>query len=196
MNQALHIFRKDVRYLWYPILVILALHTAYTVFAIRELPFQWRGVYQLAGLLSTLLVLGWWYLIALLIHAEPLPGDRQFWLTRPYDHKSLIAAKMLFIAMFMNLPLFLSDCISIGMQGFPVLTNIPLILVRQLPCTLMFILPALILAVITSGLGQYLLAWFVLALALVIELSLAAHNARLVTVNVGHANWVGEWILI
>ena len=50
-----------------------------------------------------------WYLIARLIHAETLPGDRQFWITRPYRWQSLLGAKVLFVLVFLNLPMTVAD---------------------------------------------------------------------------------------
>jgi len=44
-----------------------------------------------------ILPLTWWALAARVIHSEALPGDRQFWLTRPYRRQPAGARKALFI---------------------------------------------------------------------------------------------------
>jgi hypothetical protein len=87
MRQALHIFKKDVRYLWYEIAITLAL-------VVMFVGFRW---------IEFILPIAWCYLAARVIYAEPLPGDRVFWITRPYAWKSLLAAKALFILTFVNL---------------------------------------------------------------------------------------------
>src|SRR5256885_7885270 len=53
-------------------------------------------------LVMILLPLAWWTLIARVIHDEVLPGDNQFWITRPYSWKSLLGAKALFILAFIR----------------------------------------------------------------------------------------------
>jgi hypothetical protein len=39
--------------------------------------------------LSVLLAISWVMLVMRAVHAEGLVGDRQFWLTRPYEWKSV-----------------------------------------------------------------------------------------------------------
>src|SRR5271155_4729161 len=108
MKQAVHIFRKDAKCLWFPLSMALALQILFTV--LEMLPHL--GAYprvegQIPG---SLMLLAWWCLIAALVHEEPLPGDRQFWITRPYSSKSLLMAKVLFILTFVNLPVLIADC--------------------------------------------------------------------------------------
>jgi len=84
----LHIFRKDARRFAYQIyaLIILTLVWAWINIA------QKRGdipVNHYAGFAAAVLIMGWWYLVSLLIHEEPMDGDRQFWITRPYSRRSL-----------------------------------------------------------------------------------------------------------
>ncbi len=62
-----------------------------------------------------LLPFAWIFLVALLVLQEPLAGENSFWLTRPYSRRSLFLAKFLFILVFLNLPLFLSDCFILQM---------------------------------------------------------------------------------
>src|SRR5262245_4894148 len=94
MHQAIHIFRKDERYLWREICLFAALSAL----------FGWRDYVWAEALLPITAV----YLIARLIHAEPIPGDTQFWITRPYEWKSLFAAKLLFIVVFINVPVLIA----------------------------------------------------------------------------------------
>jgi hypothetical protein len=63
--------------------------------------------------------------------AEAIPGDRQFWITRPYRWKSLLGAKLLFIIAFVNLPVFLAHLWIPIMDGFPLVSNVPSLLWSQ-----------------------------------------------------------------
>src|SRR6266536_3025901 len=104
MRQALHIFGKDVRYLWREICLVLGLAAI----------FAWTNPWWM----TILLLAAMSYLIARLIHAEAIPGDRQFWITRPYRWKSLLAAKLLFMLTFVNLPILLAQFGIVAAGGF------------------------------------------------------------------------------
>lgn len=97
MQQALHIFKKDVRYLSGEILLVIALAGV----------FAWKLAAQWAEILLPIAAV---YLIARLIHAEAIPGERQFWTTRPYRWQSLLAAKILFILAFVSGPTLVAIC--------------------------------------------------------------------------------------
>ena len=97
MRQALHIFRKDVRYLWIEIAAVL-LATALFMFTDARSAWNWRSPLPrtvAAFLVNFLLPFAWWTVIVRAVHAETLTGDRQFWPTRPYSWRSLLAAKAL-----------------------------------------------------------------------------------------------------
>src|SRR5713226_5447611 len=120
MRQALHIFRKDIRLLWPEIEVSLLVVAASIWLANRQLPL-WPGiaVSQTEALETArfLLPLAGLILIARVIHAEALPGDRQFWRTRPYAWKSLLGAKALFVLAFVNIPMLAANAILIRANG-------------------------------------------------------------------------------
>src|SRR5206468_452542 len=110
-NQVLHIFRKDIREFRIEIAAVL-LFTLLVVFVSAQ---PWESMQRRGGLgssgddnpISVLLAITWCLLIARVIQAEALPGDRHFWLTRPYERKSLVLSKMLFMAVFINVPLLI-----------------------------------------------------------------------------------------
>jgi hypothetical protein len=181
MEQVLHIFRKDVRHLWPRIVVVLLLMMAHAFFDVRSSPDygpETNRANSMLNVFNMLLPLGMWLLIAWLIFEEALPDDRQFWLTRPYRWPKLLVAKVLFILVFINIPLFLSDCYILGAQGFPVLGVFPDLLRRQLILTTLFILPSFALATITTGVSQFLLAWFILLLVPISESMLESAWSR------------------
>ena len=50
-------------------------------------------------------MLGCMYLGVSVVQQERVPGDRQYWLTRPYDWRCLLAAKNAFLLIFLAPPL-------------------------------------------------------------------------------------------
>ena len=148
MSQALHIFRKDLRSMRWEIAAVLVLVAAYT-FIVRA-P---GGIFP-----EWVLPLAWIYLVVRAILEEPLPGDRQFWITRPYNRGSLIAAKALFALTLINLPVLISDCVILAAHGFSPVSYTAGILWRQATLAVVVLLPAAALAAVTRHLGQVLLA--------------------------------------
>ncbi len=102
-------------------------------------------------------------LIALAILEDPLVGDNAFWLTRPYSWCSLLAAKILFVLAFLNLPLLISDIVILKSLSLPF--DLPHLLVRQLPLIELTIIPFFAFAAISSRLSQF---WLLLVIALVV----------------------------
>ncbi len=128
MIQVLHIFRKDARHLWREIAASLALLVAFAWLDIRS----WSQPYGamaggslfflsaqvLPGLVTAMLPVSWIFLIVRVVQGESLVGDRQFWVTRPYDWKQLLVAKALFVVTFVNFPLLLADAFLLARAGF------------------------------------------------------------------------------
>jgi len=172
MKQALHIFRKDLRHLWPRALLVLSLLIAHAILEVLSLPVnvpETMRINGMSGVLTWLLPVAIWSLFAWLIFEEALPGDRQFWLTRPYRWPDLLFSKVLFVFIFINIPVLISDCCILAAKGFPVFSVVPDLLLRQLFVTTLFVLPFFAIASVTTGTSQFLLAWFALLLALVFE---------------------------
>lgn len=188
MRQALHIFKKDVRYLWIEISVALL---AAALLALTATPQTvWlknselsRGV--ISQLIPYLLPLSWWALIVRAVYAETLVGDLEFWPTRPYAWKSLLTAKVLLVVLFVNLPLFAAQSLLVAKAGFPLGSQWSGLLWSQVLITMVFILPVAAIAALTSGIVQFLL--IVLA-CWVGTMLLSLQFVRLTMLMVG-----GEW---
>ena len=161
MRQALHIFKKDVRHLWFEIAVVITVVAAFTFTGARRA--QWLAdpvTNRIAAwtLVLILLPLAWWTLIARVVHDEVLPGDSQFWITRPYSWKSLLGAKGLFILAFINLPMLLADGVIVRAYGLPLGIEMPGLLWSQVLLTIAFILPIAALSALTTGFVQLIFA--------------------------------------
>ena len=160
MNQTLHIFKKDVRRLWWAIAVTLAL-----VAALGHID-RWRAdwlVGSAEGLLNLLLPLAWACLIALAVHGEPLAGDRHFWLTRPYRWPALLGSKILFVLVFVHLPYFLENAAVLASRGFSPWDYIPQLLWKQIVLAVVLTVPAMGLAALFENITHFLLAAIAIA---------------------------------
>ena len=169
MRQALHIFRKDVRGLWLEIEVSLLVVAAFTWmalqrFSLRTGPHISAEAWDAATYLLPVAALT---LIGSVIHAEALPGDRQFWRTRPYAWKSLLGAKALFLLAFVNIPMLIANAIVIRANGFSLWAEWRGVLWSQVLLTTVFVLPVAALSVLTRRFVQLLFAILILAAAVV-----------------------------
>ena len=117
MTRILHIFRKDVRHLWPQATASIAMMA---LAAILDPTYANGGQSLSYSLLAGFaLPLACWNLIIAAIQEEKLPGDSQYWLTRPYFWKELLAAKALFVVTFINLPLFVWHAAAFAAVGVP-----------------------------------------------------------------------------
>jgi hypothetical protein len=182
MKQVLHIFKKDFRHCWRECAASIVLLLLFAWGDVRS----WADSSQsrmvgrfLPVQLAPFLVFSWWFLIARVIQDESLVGDRQFWVTRPYAWKQLLAAKLLFVFTFINVPLFIIHICLLRMAGFPVLPGILGLLYLELLITLAFLIPVTALVVVTPTVAQMVLAVVavILLMGLLTGLSAAIPNA-------------------
>jgi hypothetical protein len=164
MSQILNILRKDIRGLRVEILLVLAGTITFVWISGRPWPLiekassEWRGSPLYGMQDQAWLPLLWWLLIARLVHQENLVGDRQFWTTRPYSWKSLVAEKALFIILFVVVPGALADGVLLGVAGFSPWAYVPQLLGHLGMITLLMLLPALAIAAVTRNLAQFVVA--------------------------------------
>ena len=154
MKNIVRIFRKDIRHLWpyslvFLVMVVLAacLDPTYTVF----------GASSFWMLDSVALPLAGGVLVVVAIHEEKLPGDRQYWLTRPIARKELLGAKLLFVLVFIHLPLFLYHAAVLRAVAIPLWGHLPELLWRQVFFAAFYVLPVAAIASITRRLGHVIL---------------------------------------
>lgn len=177
MRQIYHIFRKDVRHLWIEIVATLVLLVAYVARTIHSwsvpqtLP---SPLDVLWSLVTPLVPIAWCFLIVRSVQDESLVGDRQFWVTRPYDWKSLLAAKAFLAASFINVPLFIADVILLDKAGFSPARYMPGLLWMQLLMIVFLVLTAATVSVVTSTVVQVLLCVVGVVLYLIGVMSLAS----------------------
>jgi hypothetical protein len=192
MRQVIHIFRKDVRHLWREIVASLALLVIY----VWSEPATWADLdtarNAVSSWLNPLLPVSWWLLVVRVVQDEPLVGDRQFWVTRPYRWTKLLAAKLLFLAAFISVPLSLAQLSLLWLAGFPPSwAQAPGILWLQLMWA--FVLLGLVaLAAITKGIGQMTLVM----LGIGLYLSLSAYLSDLLPQGVSRAEGIPNALVL
>ena len=160
MNQIAHIFKKDVRHHWIEIVLCQAALVAYAWHEVYE----WRPHETAFGFsrywptaIYVLLPVSWWLLISRVVQSESLVGDRQFWITRPYEWKKLLAAKALMILVFINLPLFCAQVFFLLKANFAPWPYLPGLWFMQLMLILIPFVPIMAMAVVTRNIAQGLL---------------------------------------
>ena len=166
MKQILHIFKKDIRRHWPEILISLAFLGFYLRVAIRNpdnmsllargssLLFSWFSIESV----PVLMIIFWLFLAVRLVHGEPLIGDRQWWITKPYDWWKILAAKLLFFVVFISLPLFFAQLYLLHHAGFPVFSNLRGVLSMQTTLAGALFLASMVLGSLTKNLWQAALA--------------------------------------
>ena len=177
MTQTLHIFRKDIRRFRYELCAVAALTAAFAwshIAADVPGPADFGRAMALSFLTTFFLAGAWWFLVSQLIHEESLAGDRQFWATRPYAWRSLLAAKLLFVIAFVNVPLLAAQVAILAAAGYRPLAGIPQLLWMQFAVAAILLAPAFALGTVTRNLAQFVLtilggvlSWYV-ALAAVV----------------------------
>src|SRR5215472_16328108 len=103
MSQILHIFRKDVRHHWIEILLCQAALVAYCWNEVRSWSERSFAGDSLAQFIVVLVPLTLSLFLLRVVQDEFLVGDRQFWVTRPYQWKKLLVKKALLLLVFINL---------------------------------------------------------------------------------------------
>jgi hypothetical protein len=145
MRQALHIFKKDAWHLRWEIGIVLLL--AFLL--------GWTERGSGLWLAEALFSLAASVLIARAVHAEAIPGDNQFWITRPYRWGSLLGAKLGFVLLFVSLPMMVVQFFLAWKAGFPVTTFLSGLLWSQMLVLCCAVLPVAALASMTSSLGAF-----------------------------------------
>ena len=160
MSQVLHIFKKDVRYLWPEVLASLVV----TAIFVKIYPHTWATGYQtsrlpnvVANIVTVLVPVSWWVMTTRLIHSEPLVGERQFWITRPYQWPKLLAAKALFLVAFLYTPFLIAQSLLLREGGFHPSSYLLGLFFNLFLITLILLIPIAAVATVTSGFAKAVL---------------------------------------
>jgi hypothetical protein len=194
MGQIVHVFRKDIRRHWREVVLSIAILAA---FAWIE-PSQWVPQRSPEVILRMLLhqwltpmvAIAWLLLIERVVHGESLVGDRQFWVTRPYQWQKLLIAKAVFMLVFINVPLFVAQVTLLWKASFAPARYVTGLLWMQCLWLIFLILPMTTLAAVTSGLGQTVLALLGILLSMI---GLAAFSSVIPDIGLPAAQRIPGW---
>ncbi len=175
MRQALLIFKKDLRCLWPELIVLYAVLTVHTAYALRD-SLEREEINQALNLpfvflLTVLIVIG------RLVQQDSLLGTRAFWQTRPIHPGSLLMAKVLSLACLLAAA-FLSACavlLTFGLSPDQFLTGLLDALLPQLN----LITVSVLLAAVTPNLPTYVAAWLGMQIAMLLTQDLGNFVARI-----------------
>jgi hypothetical protein len=156
VKQALRIFLKDVRGLWGLITLLMA---AIGCFALLDAAGSSNAVIAV----ELIVMVSVWFLIGRAIHEDGLADDNEFWLTRPYDRGSLLAAKALMAVFVVAVPLLIANAAILAIQSLSIPTNLGGLALRQLYISFWLIAPPFAISSITRTAAQNVLAWIAMA---------------------------------
>jgi len=163
MKQTLRIFRKDLRHHWPEISISLVLLALYCW---REVRTEYMGVraYEFISFIpwlefvQLLLPLSWFLLIVRLVQDESLVGDRQWWVTKPYQWPKLLAAKLLSMLIWLLVPLFLAKCFLLRAGGFALAPHLTGLIRNVFGLPLILFVFCFVLACLSRTLGHAVIA--------------------------------------
>jgi len=194
VRQPVHIFLKDAIHLWPETLISIALLAAFGWAQVHTwVPTEGFNPASLGvGFLVFLLPIMWLVLMSRLVHDEELVGDRQFWITRPYTWYSLLLSKVLYLAVFIGLPLIVMQMILLHHAGLYPTLVLPALLKNLAIVSAIFLLPLLVIAAVTATFIRYISS----ALAGVIYLFVVFLFAGYLWTDSLTAPYVGEFISV
>jgi hypothetical protein len=189
--QPLHIFRKDALHLWPETLVSIALLVAFAWAESQTwLPAEGFNPANLAvGFLKFLLPVSWLVLTSRLVHDEELVGDRQFWITRPYTWYSLLAAKVLYLVVFIGVPFFAMQAWLLHHAGLYPTQVVPALLKNLLHVAALYLLPLLAIAAVTATFVRYISSVLCGLIYFFVVVAIAAYNWP-ESFGAPHMDWV------
>src|SRR5215472_4601853 len=129
MNEVLHILKKDLRRHWPEILISLVLLGYFAKASPQGFEFiaPSPSLFMLrfaTEMIRPGLLLFWVFLIVRVVQGETLVGDRQWWVTKPYEWWKLLLAKELFLVLVISFPLFLVQLFLLRHAGFPIFPHL------------------------------------------------------------------------
>ncbi len=178
MKLIFQIFLRDVRHLWRELAVSYAVVIAYG----WSTPRYWVHLEEWAAtgasglgvffevpfwprLLVVLVPLAWLVAIVRVVQSDSLVGNRQFWVTRPFGWKQVLAAKISFALICANLPLLILEVYLLAKAGFAPTHYLVGLLWMQCLTSFILLLPVIALATVTATVGQFLLGVLLIVLA-------------------------------
>jgi hypothetical protein len=115
-----HIFKKDWKLAWVFVLIVSVIHWMDAAI-IHKLGLFGEDptLEMLAEVVPILATFASMFLIAAIVHLDPIPGVRQDWLARPISRRDLVLEKFLFVVLMVNGPIVAEVLLQGLANGFP-----------------------------------------------------------------------------
>jgi len=178
MKQVAHIFAKDVRRHWPEVAASLALLVLFGWTAAWRLRGRVNGTLDLdatRGILMLLVFVSWWVVMTRVIQSESLVGDVQWWVTKPCEWGKLLAAKVLFVVVFVVLPLLLLQMWLLWDAGFSPWAHLGALALEIALLAAALLLPFAALATVTSTFARMALTTLVVLVVIILGMVAFQH---------------------
>ncbi len=172
-----HIFKKDWKLLWRMVVGVTLANVMFRVTFARAAVREDISLLELANLFGVIAFFATGMLIVLTVHQDAIPGLRQDWLVRPIQRKDLLLSKLLFVALLVQGPIFLTELGHELSMGLPVGPSIGTSLSRSIWMLLAMDLPCLALAALTRNLVEAIGAALVTVVGFMFFYSTAGQTA-------------------
>lgn len=150
-----HIVRKDVRLLWGLALGVAVIHLAAAASLWRAGPLQEPSqLVTVAAMLSVASLIGIAVLTLSVMHQDAVPDASQDWLIRPIRRIDLIAAKLLCVAVVVQVPWLLVDLGEGLASGFTIGQSLSAAAAANLTILCFLTLPSVAIGAVTRNLMQ------------------------------------------
>jgi len=159
MRTALRIFRKDARHLW-PAVVLLLAVTAFEGYLNAQVPAENPWQATIGGLWIVVCV----FVCASAVLEESLPSHEQYWLTRPYRRRDLLAAKVMFALVFAAAPQIVAQTIALLANGVSPVRHAGVLAITAFGFSMAVALCSMAVAAVCESLMQFV--WAALAAGL------------------------------
>jgi hypothetical protein len=167
-----HIFKKDFRLRW-----PYGLAAAIAQFAIVAMHLK-LGVFEKQRIFAAVLLvleimmdLGVAVLIAAVVHEDSVVGVRQDWLVRPIRRRDLVAAKLLFLLLAVQVPMLLACVIGGLANGFPFWLSLSAALSQNVYFLIGFTLPIFAFVSLTRSTSEALGVAFMIVVGSIMGLN-------------------------
>jgi ABC-type transport system involved in multi-copper enzyme maturation permease subunit len=163
---AWHIFKKDLRLLWPFGIAAAILQFAIVAVHLKLGVFEEQPIFSsLLLLLESMMYFGVAVLIAAVVHEDSVVGMRQDWLVRPIRRRDLLAAKLLFLLLAVQVPMLLAGMIGGLANGFPLWLSFSEALSQNAYFLIGFTLPIFAFVSLTRSTSEALGVAFVIVVA-------------------------------
>src|SRR5579872_7282888 len=167
-----HIFKKDLRLLWpFGIAAVIA-EFAIVAMHMKLGAFERQHIFSaVLFVLEIVTYFGVAALIAAVVHEDPIVGLRQDWLVRPICRCHLLAAKLLFIMLAVQVPMLIADVIGGLANGFPLWQSFSEALSQTVYFLIGFALPLFAFASLTQSSSEALGVAFMIVVGSIMGLN-------------------------